>query len=82
MPLYTYTCDSHGQFSAWGQMSESEAPQPCPSCESPAPRALARPAIGGRNGESEMSCGMGACESPGSMASMAGGCCGGGACVH
>ena len=81
MPLYTYTCDSHGQFQAWGQMSESEAPQPCLTCEEPAPRALARPAIGGRSSEAEIGCGMGACEGMGSMPSM-GGCCDGGACVH
>ena len=48
MPLYTYQCDQHGEFSAWGQMSQSEAPQPCPDCERPAPRALAHPAVGSR----------------------------------
>lgn len=48
MPLYTYRCTRHGEFSAWGSMSESDAPQPCPACAEPAGRALARPAIGGR----------------------------------
>ena len=38
-------CGRHGEFSAWGQMSESDAPQPCPDCEQPAPRALAHPAV-------------------------------------
>jgi putative FmdB family regulatory protein len=83
MPLYTYRCDAHGEFSAWGKMSESEAPQPCPDCAEPAPRALARPMIGGRSEGGDASfagaCGEGACapERP-SM----GGCCGGGACMH
>ena len=87
MPLYTYACGDHGQFSAWGRMSESDAPQPCPSCREPAERALARPAIGGRSGDGDGmaasygGCGEGACA--GSAAPMmGGGCCGGGACVH
>lgn len=48
MPLYTYTCDDHGSFTEWASMSESDAPCACPSCAAPAPRALARPALGGR----------------------------------
>lgn len=84
MPLYTYQCDHHGEFSAWGRMSESDAPQPCPTCTDPAPRALARPAIGGgtRSGEAEAAaCGNGFCTAD--AAPMAGGgCCGGGACIH
>lgn len=84
MPLYTYTCSDHGEFSAWGQMSTSDAPQPCPSCHEPAPRALAHPSVGGRSGDGDAgygmgACGQGACEMP-SMGG--GGCCGGGACVH
>jgi putative FmdB family regulatory protein len=82
MPLYTYQCTHHGEFAAWGSMSESEAPQPCPSCAAPAPRALARPAIGGRSGEPATAggCGEAACavERP-----SFGGCgCGAGHCVH
>ena len=84
MPLYTYACGDHGQFSAWGRMSESDAPQPCPSCREPAGRTLARPAIGGRSGGGDdTGCGEGACaagESP--MMAGGGACCGGGACVH
>jgi putative FmdB family regulatory protein len=81
MPLYTYTCDDHGEFAAWGKMSESESPRPCPSCEHPAPRALARPAVGGRSGDGEaMACGAGACASE--MPRMGGPCCGGGGCAH
>lgn len=86
MPLYTYTCQDHGEFSAWGKMAESDNPQPCPTCAELAPRALARPAIaGGRDVASAMgACGMGACgESMGAGPAPAmGGCCGGGACVH
>ncbi|HET6470065.1 MAG TPA: zinc ribbon domain-containing protein [Geminicoccaceae bacterium] len=84
MPLYTYTCQDHGQFSAWGRMSESDAPQPCPSCDTPAPRALARPAVAGRAGEDSWGgdggCGDGMCASDGPPT---GGehVCGGG-CVH
>ena len=47
MPLYTYACDQHGEFSAWGKMSESDQPQPCPACAELAPRALAHPAVAG-----------------------------------
>ncbi len=83
MPLCTYACDDHGEFSAWGKMAESEAPQPCPACTEPAPRALARPALGGRSDGGALgmgACGAGACapHAPG----VSGGCCGGGACVH
>lgn len=82
MPLYTYTCDQHGEFSAWTGMAESDVPQPCPSCTEPAPRALARPALGGRSEGSDLAggCGQGMCaaEAP----PMASGCCGGGACLH
>ena len=85
MPLYTYACGDHGQFSAWGRMSESDAPQPCPSCREPAGRTLARPAIAGRSGAGDdMGCGEGGCAAAGDSPMMAGGgaCCGGGACVH
>lgn len=84
MPLYTYACRDHGEFSDWGRMSESDAPHPCPACSEPARRALARPAIGGRGGEDagDMACGMGACGvEPGGA--MGGGCgCGAGGCAH
>jgi putative FmdB family regulatory protein len=85
MPLYTYTCSHHGEFSAWGKMSESDAPQPCPACAEAAPRALARPAIGGQSDSSSASfagaCGEGACAAE--RPSFGGGhCCGGGACMH
>jgi putative FmdB family regulatory protein len=88
MPLYTYACGDHGQFSAWGRMSESDAPQPCPSCREPAGRALARPAIGGRSdggGDAAYGmggCGAGACATGATPMMAGGGCCGGGACVH
>jgi putative FmdB family regulatory protein len=80
MPLYTYQCDHHGEFSAWGQMSESEAPQPCPDCEQPAQRALAHPAVGSRSASGGEAAGGGesACASG---PSFGGHCCGAG-CVH
>jgi putative FmdB family regulatory protein len=80
MPLYTYQCDRHGEFSAWGQMSQSDAPQPCPSCEQPAPRALAHPAVGSRSsGADAGACGEAACSTGGP--SFGGHACGAG-CVH
>jgi putative FmdB family regulatory protein len=88
MPLYTYSCDRDGEFSAWGRMAESDAPQPCPTCTKPAPRALARPALGGRSEGADLAggCGEGggACAMGGEAQSLGGGggCCGGGACVH
>ncbi len=86
MPLYTYACGRHGEFSAWSKMAESDAPRPCPGCAEPAARALARPAIGGRSdgassAEAFGGCGAGACAAPAGAPAM-GGCCGGGACVH
>ena len=87
MPLYTYSCDRHGEFSAWGAMSESDAPQPCPSCSDPAPRALARPAIRGRSEGGDAgyygtgACGEGACASDAPRMGGGGGC-GAGGCAH
>jgi putative FmdB family regulatory protein len=69
MPLYTYSCAEHGEFAAWGRMSESEAPQPCPACEQPARRALAHPAVATGAGEASAcnaypGCGEGMCGAP------------------
>lgn len=84
MPLYTYECAEHGEFSAWGKMSESNAPQPCPSCAEPASRALAKPAIGGRSESADYGCGAGACGEAMAASSgpSAGGCGCAGHCVH
>jgi putative FmdB family regulatory protein len=84
MPLYTYTCDRHGEFAAWGKMSESDAPQPCPSCDVPAPRALARPAVATRAADGPAcnaypGCGEGMCGAP--EPATGGHVCGSG-CVH
>ncbi len=73
MPLYTYTCDEHGEFAAWARMSDSETPQPCPTCNVAASRALARPAVG--------SSGEAASASPGAAPKLGGHSCGAG-CVH
>jgi putative FmdB family regulatory protein len=75
MPLYTYTCDEHGEFAAWARMSDSEAPQPCPTCNVAASRALARPAVGGSGEGAPASAGGGAAPSFGGHS------CGAG-CVH
>jgi putative FmdB family regulatory protein len=81
MPLYTYTCREHGEFSGWGQMATSEQPQSCPTCAAPAPRALAHPAVGGRSEAAGLAggdgCGQGMCAAPAPM----GHACGAG-CVH
>ena len=37
MPLYTYQCDHHGEFAAWGKMSESDSPSPARPARSPRP---------------------------------------------
>jgi putative FmdB family regulatory protein len=82
MPLYTYACDSHGEFSAWGKLATSDQPQPCPNCAEPAPRALAHPAIGGCGAEEG---GMGAYgmgdAGAGEAPAMGGHVCGAG-CAH
>lgn len=65
MPLYTYTCRTHGEFKAWGKMSESDAPMPCPTCSTVSPRALARPMVakgaGEGGGADDLGCGMDGC---------------------
>ena len=83
MPLYTYACDSHGEFAAWGQLATSDQPQPCPNCASPAPRALARPAIGGRGADDGGmgGYGMGDSAGAGDAPAMGGHTCGAG-CMH
>jgi len=81
MPLYTYACDHHGEFSAWGRMSESDAPQPCPACTEPAPRALAHPSLGNRSASDAMTCGTGAAACAPERPSLAGHHCGAG-CMH
>ena len=73
MPLYTYTCDEHGEFAAWAPMRDSESPQPCPTCDAAASRALACPAVGGS--------GEGASASGGAAPSFGSHSCGAG-CVH
>jgi putative FmdB family regulatory protein len=78
MPLYTYACDDHGEFAAWAQMSSSDQPQPCPSCATPAKRALAHPSIAGKQDSSGSR--MGGSDSMPSMP--AGGHVCGGGCVH
>ena len=75
MPLYTYTCDEHGEFAAWARMSDSETPQPCPACNVAASRALARPAVGSSGEGASASAGSGATPSFGGHS------CGAG-CVH
>lgn len=48
MPTYDYNCERCGTFSESRPMAEFAAPQPCPQCGDPAPRAfLSAPALGG-----------------------------------
>jgi putative FmdB family regulatory protein len=80
MPLYTYTCKDHGEFAAWGQMSAADQPQPCPSCATPAGRALAHPSIGGKQSAGGDGMSFGGGDSMPSAPS-GGHVCGGG-CMH
>lgn len=50
MPLYEYACAGCGPFTAWGTMSTAAAPAICPGCGAPAPRTVARPALGMERG--------------------------------
>jgi putative FmdB family regulatory protein len=64
MPLYTYRCECHGEFSAWAEMSQSDARQGCPACAQPAARALAKPRLAkGEGGTSHLACDSPACGS-------------------
>lgn len=45
MPLYSYACPQHGQFSEIIPMAESSLPQLCPTCSTASPRQLSRPRI-------------------------------------
>lgn len=48
MPLYDYVCADCGPFDAMAPMALSAAPEPCPGCGAPAPRAfLSAPALSG-----------------------------------
>lgn len=45
MPLYDYHCDSCGEFTAWGKMSESDHPAACPECGAASPRMISAPRL-------------------------------------
>jgi len=40
MPVYEYLCNDCGSFTDIRPMSECDAPQPCPQCDSAAPRVI------------------------------------------
>lgn len=40
MPTYEYLCDGHGAFTAFKPIAQYKDPEPCPQCETPAPRVL------------------------------------------
>jgi putative FmdB family regulatory protein len=42
MPVYDYLCNDCGPFTDMRPMSECDAPQDCPRCESSSPRAILR----------------------------------------
>ena len=54
MPRYDYSCDECGPFKAWRPMSEYSEPSECPSCGSPAPRAVTAPFIASMNPHSRI----------------------------
>lgn len=45
MPLYSYMCQDHGEFDAWRSMREASEPSDCPTCRTPAPRAVSAPSL-------------------------------------
>lgn len=47
MPIYEYLCDKCGGFQSSQPVASAAAPQPCPDCGEPAPRALAAPHVRG-----------------------------------
>lgn len=55
MPVYEYMCARCGDFTAMRPMAEYEAPQPCPECESLAPRVLlTAPSLAGMGRDTRM----------------------------
>jgi putative FmdB family regulatory protein len=40
MPVYDYLCNDCGPFTDMRPMAECDAPQSCPKCASPSPRAM------------------------------------------
>jgi putative FmdB family regulatory protein len=47
MPTYEYECPDCGPFNEVRPMTEYDQPQPCPDCDTMAPRLLTVAAIGG-----------------------------------
>ncbi|MGF1540726.1 MAG: FmdB family zinc ribbon protein [Pleurocapsa sp.] len=45
MPLYEYRCNPCGEFEAWRNLSEYNAPMNCPECDRPAQKILSAPNI-------------------------------------
>ena len=45
MPLYDYHCNDCGDFRAWRRMSEADAKTSCPTCATPARRAMVAPGL-------------------------------------
>jgi putative FmdB family regulatory protein len=45
MPAYEYVCANCGSFEVSRPIAEAAAPQACPDCGQPAPRALASPHV-------------------------------------
>ena len=43
MPTYEHACDDCGEFTAVRPLAQCREPQPCPSCDAPAPRVLVTP---------------------------------------
>lgn len=43
MPVYEYSCDACGEFSALNAMSRCNEPFPCPSCSEPSRRVVSAP---------------------------------------
>jgi putative FmdB family regulatory protein len=51
MPTYDYLCPACGAFSAVKPIARYQEPEPCPTCASPAPRAILKaPSVNGASG--------------------------------
>lgn len=45
MPLYEYRCNPCGEFEAWRNLAEYNAPMNCPSCNQPALKIISAPNV-------------------------------------
>ncbi|MDX1423939.1 MAG: FmdB family zinc ribbon protein [Kiloniellales bacterium] len=54
MPLYSYICETCGEFEGWQSMSQSLEPVGCDRCGNLAPRALSAPYLAAMPGNARI----------------------------